>query len=655
MPEPTRPVYLYGEYVANQPMARRVRDLARDATVFALALGRSIGTGNGQIRFPFYHHVFDDERSGFIRQLDYMRRYGEFIDLGSAVEMLESGKPIDGTYFCVTFDDGFKNCRTNGLAILVEKDVPAAFFLATRYIGTRPETDWDVLRGFYGGGGPVVELLDWDDCRTMIAAGMTIGSHTVNHVRLVDLDDEEAAKEFAGSKRAIEAETDQACVHFCCPWGRPGVHFDTERDPELARRAGYRSFLTTVRGGNSAGDSPMAVRHDHLLAGWGTYQLRYFLGGCEVCVTRQPPCPLRSATDQDAPAVFGLLAGLGLRLPSTNADRAALWRRLWIDNPALQSDTRPSPGWVLEADGTIVGFFGSIPRQGVVAGRSVRIAVASLWGVQPAYRGHVPQLADAYFEQDWAEISLVTAAVPATARILERHAGHAVPQPSLGRSVSWVIDTQGFIAAALRRKGIRGAVATFAGRVARKSKAFARGRLRIDPATLPSVAILSVADVGGEFDGFWRRLAGTSAGLIGVRDSATLRWHYQGNDSAVILALRGGKGLDGYAVVVRDDAPAIGLRRLRIADLVVGDDDAAKTTALLAAAFAHGDAECCHVLEIAGLVGYAHRHAMALRPLVRSLPSWPAYYRAADPLLAVTLAKEGAWSLTGFDGDTTLI
>jgi len=157
--------------------------------------------------------------------------------------------------------------------------VPAAFFLATRYIGTRPETDGEVLRGFYGDGGPVVEFLDWDDCRAMIAAGMTIGSHTVNHVRLASLDDGAAAAEFADSKRDIEAETGQTCAHFCCPWGRPGLHFDPGRDPDLARRAGYRSFLTTVRGGNRAGHSPMAVRRDHLLAGWGTHQLRYFLGG----------------------------------------------------------------------------------------------------------------------------------------------------------------------------------------------------------------------------------------------------------------------------------------------------------------------------------------------------------------------------------------
>lgn len=277
MAEPARPVTLYREYVASRSAARRLRDRARDAAVLALSLGRTPGRGGGEIRFPFYHHVFDDERAGFTRQLDYMRRFGEFLDLDSAAALLASGDTIDGTYFCVTFDDGFRSCRTNALPILAEKGVPAAFFLPTRYIGTRVETDWEVLLGFYGGAGPVVEFLDWDDCRVLAGAGMTIGSHTVGHVRLSDLDGDAASAEFTESKRVIEAETGHPCVHFCCPWGRPGVHFDPDRDPDLARRAGYRSFLTTVRGGNRAGDSPCAIRRDHLLAGWGTYQLRYFL------------------------------------------------------------------------------------------------------------------------------------------------------------------------------------------------------------------------------------------------------------------------------------------------------------------------------------------------------------------------------------------
>lgn len=269
----------YRQFAGRRPLAGRLREALRDAAVRALSLGRSPGRGGGWLRFPFYHHVFDDERVGFARQLDYMARHGEFIGLDDALGLLDSATPIDGRYFCLTFDDGLKNCATNGAPILLDKGAPAAIFLATHYIGTDIEADRDLLLGFYDDGRTLIEFLDWDDCRRLAEAGMTFGSHTENHVHLSELDAAGVKHELARSKRTIEDRLGRECRHFCCPFGRPGINFWPERDPEIARRLGYRSFLTTRRGANRTGDSPMAVRRDHLLAGWGDYQLRYFLAG----------------------------------------------------------------------------------------------------------------------------------------------------------------------------------------------------------------------------------------------------------------------------------------------------------------------------------------------------------------------------------------
>ncbi len=121
-----------------------------------------------------------------------------------------------------------------------------------------------------------MEFLDWDDCRKMVDAGMTIGSHTINHVHLAELDDDAATAEITGSKETIEAELGRACDHFCCPFGRRNIDYLPGRDPAIAERAGYRTFLATDRGAARQGDSLMGIPRDHLLAGWGDYQLRYF-------------------------------------------------------------------------------------------------------------------------------------------------------------------------------------------------------------------------------------------------------------------------------------------------------------------------------------------------------------------------------------------
>ncbi len=270
------PVRTYRDFIAGRSLYAKGRDMARDALIQALSKVPASDTGENWIRFPFYHHVFDDEREDFRRQLDFMIGQGDFIGLDDAVAMLAAGDPIDGRYFCVTFDDGFKNWITNAVPILVDCHAPAAFFVVTRYIGTSLEDDRDLLLGFYEGGDLLMEFLDWDDCREMADAGMTIGSHTMNHVHLAQLDEAGAEAELRESKEAIEAELGRACDHFCCPFGRENIDYLPGRDPDMARRAGYKSFLTTDRGKAEAGASPMKIRRDHLLAAWGDHQLRYF-------------------------------------------------------------------------------------------------------------------------------------------------------------------------------------------------------------------------------------------------------------------------------------------------------------------------------------------------------------------------------------------
>ena len=272
-----QPVRNYNDFNNYFGGGRWLRSMARSAAVFGLSVGRSIGRTTGWVRFPYYHHVFDDERHGLARQLDYLRGFGEFISLDNVVSLLESGDTIDGCYFCITFDDGFKNCVTNALPILLDRGTTAAFFLATSYIGLDPEKDKEMCLGFFDNGNILMEFLDWEDCRKLAAADMTIGSHTVSHRRLTDLTEEDARRELDSSKAMIEENLDRPCEHFCCPFGIPGHDFNIERDPGLAKAVGYKSMLTTERGATRQGDLPHRVRRDHTLANWGNHQLRYFM------------------------------------------------------------------------------------------------------------------------------------------------------------------------------------------------------------------------------------------------------------------------------------------------------------------------------------------------------------------------------------------
>ncbi|MEI6986181.1 MAG: glycosyltransferase [Rhodospirillaceae bacterium] len=272
-PEPST----YIQYIAPKPLVSKVRLTAEQVRLKVKSIGRHIDSTGNWLRFPFYHHVFDDERGGFARQLDDMRQIGEFITIDEAVRLLEDGVCLDGRYLCLSFDDGLRSCLTNALPLLATRSIPAAFFVVSGLVPTDHREWTDQQRNFFAPDRRPVSFMSWDDCRALQAAGMTIGSHSANHRKFITLDDAEAREELQRSKAEIEAALGQPCDHFCCPWGKPNRDFMVERDPVFARELGYRSFLTTKYGHMAQGDSPFAIRRVGLIARFGCYQLRYFL------------------------------------------------------------------------------------------------------------------------------------------------------------------------------------------------------------------------------------------------------------------------------------------------------------------------------------------------------------------------------------------
>ena len=276
------PIATYEQLRSHYPWYRRVRSPLRDAAVWALSRRRRTPHASEWIRFPYYHHVFDDERGGFAQQLDWMRNHADFLSLDCAVSLLASGDPLDGRYFCLSFDDGLKNGFTNAFPVLAEKQVPAAFFLPVQFVGASLEDAHAAMDRFTGIpwiSPDVIQFLSWDESRALAGSGMAIGSHGSTEANLAELDDREVAREMQDSKRKIEQELGSPCLHFSCPARHSGRQFVPERDPRIARETGYRSFLTSCRGAMHRGESPYLIRRDHLLAQWGHYQLRYFLGG----------------------------------------------------------------------------------------------------------------------------------------------------------------------------------------------------------------------------------------------------------------------------------------------------------------------------------------------------------------------------------------
>ncbi|MFC4069244.1 polysaccharide deacetylase family protein [Actinoplanes subglobosus] len=204
--------------------------------------------------FPFYHDVPAEYAEDLRRHLRALQRIGPMVAWDEAMRILAGEQPLTGPVFCLSFDDAHLTWRDVAAPVLLEMKVPAMFFLTSGMVG-QPGN------------------LTWDDCRGLAASGFDFGSHTVTHHRLSDQDDETAARELVDSKREIEEELGVEVRDFAAPYGHPSVDY-RERDVAVARRAGYRSFSSTLRPAMHAGDSPMCIRRQGLHPAWPILAVR---------------------------------------------------------------------------------------------------------------------------------------------------------------------------------------------------------------------------------------------------------------------------------------------------------------------------------------------------------------------------------------------
>lgn len=137
--------------------------------------------------------------------------------------------------FAVTFDDGYRSVLLEGFPILERLGVPGTVFPSITYIDSEQPKVGPALQHWLGTAhAPELKAMTWDELRQLAAAGWEIGSHTVTHPYLPQLDDAELERELVDSKARLEREIARPCRTIAYPSGR----FD-ERVARAAGSAGY--------------------------------------------------------------------------------------------------------------------------------------------------------------------------------------------------------------------------------------------------------------------------------------------------------------------------------------------------------------------------------------------------------------------------------
>ena len=138
----------------------------------------------------FHRHIREFKEAGFT-----------FIHVGDLQEFAAGSKTLPEKAVLLSFDDGYADNYNYAFPLLREEKVSGTFFVVSSTIGNNNRMTADQLR-------------------EMQANGMKIGSHTVNHERLTDMNVREIDFELRVSQKTLEKILGEPVCALAYPTGK---------------------------------------------------------------------------------------------------------------------------------------------------------------------------------------------------------------------------------------------------------------------------------------------------------------------------------------------------------------------------------------------------------------------------------------------------
>lgn len=230
-------------------LIRPIRDLVRTLS------------GRHPVRVFTYHrisHFAQDDLTvscdTFRRQLRYIRRFHNVVELDEALRLLQGKSRLRQPIAVLTFDDAYTSVYDLAHPILVEEGLTASCFVTTAFPDTTDRYPWDA-------DSPLIEslgVMSWAQLAELASLGWTIGSHTATHQRLSECDPREIHAELAESLDFLRRRLRIEPLALALPFGDPADV--PELAIEIARAVGYTSCLWNFGGENTPPSSAWDVR-----------------------------------------------------------------------------------------------------------------------------------------------------------------------------------------------------------------------------------------------------------------------------------------------------------------------------------------------------------------------------------------------------------
>ncbi|MDF2565292.1 MAG: polysaccharide deacetylase [Massilibacillus sp.] len=177
-----------------------------------------------------YHQINDTDHnpltlsaSEFEAQIKYLSKEGySAITPDQLADYLESGKELPSKPILITFDDGYKDNYLVAYPILQKYNFTATIFVISDFVNTYDR------------------YLTWDQIKEMSNKGFSFESHTLSHVTLTNVsDDNDLRKQLTKSKEGLEWRLGKKVEYLAYPCGK----YD-QRVIDATKDAGYRGAFT---------------------------------------------------------------------------------------------------------------------------------------------------------------------------------------------------------------------------------------------------------------------------------------------------------------------------------------------------------------------------------------------------------------------------
>ncbi|WP_407310128.1 polysaccharide deacetylase family protein [Desulfosporosinus sp. SB140] len=179
----------------------------------------------------------------FNEEIAWLRRQGyHSISIEDLYQALVNKASVPEKPILLTFDDGYGDNYRSAWPIMQHNNFRATFFIITNSVG-------------HG-------MMNWEQLNDLIKQGNFIGSHTVHHLDLASLTENQQDSELNISKQELEQHLGISVQALCFPSGKYN-----KTTLKLMSKLGYRLGFTTKPGRVHLGDVLLTLKRERIYGG----------------------------------------------------------------------------------------------------------------------------------------------------------------------------------------------------------------------------------------------------------------------------------------------------------------------------------------------------------------------------------------------------